>query len=53
MFSPTIETLIDEHTFLSEEPAELIRSGKVNKIPLMIGYNSHEGLLTAPGTPLE
>ncbi|XP_060519301.1 juvenile hormone esterase-like [Cylas formicarius] len=31
--------------FLTKHPFEIIKSGEYNKVPMMIGYVSHEGLL--------
>lgn len=50
-FVPVVEKNFDDvEPFLNEEPIDLVLSNKVNKVPLMIGYNSHEGLLTLPDT---
>lgn len=45
-FVPIVEETFHPgpETFISEDPAELLLKGKVNKVPLMIGYNSGEGL---------
>lgn len=40
----TMEALEEGH-FISEEPADLIRRGSFNQVPLMLGYNTHEAML--------
>ncbi|KAG4074888.1 hypothetical protein HA402_009313 [Bradysia odoriphaga] len=47
MFVPTIESPIDDQTFLSESPHILLKEGRFNKMPMMAGVNSEEGLLTS------
>jgi len=47
LFVPTIETIIDEDTFLAEDPLQILKSGKASVVPLIAGANSHEGLLTS------
>lgn len=42
---PVIEDPNSEQVFLSEDPVELLRSGKYTKVPLMIGYTTREGIL--------
>lgn len=37
----------NEETFISDEPINIIRSGNYNKVPLIVGYTSMEGLLFA------
>lgn len=49
MFVPTIENYVDENTFLGEAPRVLLNEGRFNKIPMIAGVNSHEGLLTSAG----
>ena len=49
MFVPTIETVNDLDAFLVEEPIEILKSGRFNKVPLITGCNSHEGLMMSPG----
>ncbi|KAJ8732333.1 hypothetical protein PYW08_015063 [Mythimna loreyi] len=45
-FTPTIEKKFEgQEQFLTEDPADLILAGKVSKVPLLIGYNSAEGLV--------
>lgn len=44
-FVPVVEKKFKGVTaFINEEPVNLLAKGKVNKVPLMIGYNSAEGL---------
>lgn len=33
-----------EDAFLTEEPVEIIKSGRQHQVPMIIGYNSLEGL---------
>ncbi|CAL8090401.1 unnamed protein product [Orchesella dallaii] len=47
LFVPTIETVHDKNTFLPEEPLESLLSGRVNKVPLIVGVNKEEGLLSS------
>lgn len=42
---PSIEVIKDEDAFLTEEPIELLRSGRYSKVPFLAGYNYDEGLL--------
>lgn len=45
-FTPTIEKKFEgQEQFLTEEPIDLILAGKVSKVPLLMGYNSAEGIL--------
>lgn len=45
-FTPTVEKKFQGlEQFLTEDPVDLILAGKVNKVPLLIGYNSAEGIL--------
>ncbi|XP_014357338.2 esterase FE4-like [Papilio machaon] len=44
-FVPVVEKKFKGITaFIDEEPVNILANGKVNKVPLMIGYNSAEGL---------
>jgi len=57
LFAPTIESGLptenDTETFLMEHPRTLLRRGEiVNKVPMINGVNSHEGLIYA-GCKLE
>ncbi|XP_018575271.1 juvenile hormone esterase [Anoplophora glabripennis] len=45
-FAPVIEKPSNT-AFITEKPIDIIRSGKYNQVPLMIGYTSREGLLLA------
>ncbi|KAK4876002.1 hypothetical protein RN001_012424 [Aquatica leii] len=38
-----VEQYINEDTFLSEEPIDIIRAKRYHDVPVMIGYNSREG----------
>ncbi|KAL0840751.1 hypothetical protein ABMA28_015935 [Loxostege sticticalis] len=45
-FVPVVEKCFDNvEAFLDEEPVEKVLAKKLNRVPLMIGYMSHEGLL--------
>jgi len=44
-FKPIVDGGLVEDPFLPEEPRELIRKGKYNKVPLIMGHNRDEGLL--------
>uniref|UniRef100_V5G2A7 Carboxylic ester hydrolase n=1 Tax=Anoplophora glabripennis TaxID=217634 RepID=V5G2A7_ANOGL len=43
-FSPVIETP-SEDAFLTEHPLEILKSGRNHQIPMIIGYNTAEGML--------
>lgn len=43
LFAPCVETP-NETAFLTRNPIDSITSGDYNKVPMMIGYNSNEGL---------
>lgn len=46
LFIPCIEDVIDGvEPFLTEVPYKSLKRGQFAKMPVMIGYNSHEGLL--------
>lgn len=48
LFGPVIERSdSNEEPFISDEPINIIRSGNYNKVPLIVGYTSREGLLLA------
>ncbi|XP_045502255.1 esterase FE4-like [Colias croceus] len=48
LYVPCIEKQIDgEEPFLTELPHDILRKGTYNKVPIMIGSNSHEGYLFA------
>ncbi|XP_044729692.1 esterase E4-like, partial [Chrysoperla carnea] len=42
--TPVVE-VPNDNAFISEQPEELIATNKAARIPILIGYNSHEGLL--------
>nr|XP_032511501.1 acetylcholinesterase-like [Danaus plexippus plexippus] len=45
-FVPVIEKRIrNVEAFISEHPVKMLVENKINKVPLMIGYNSAEGLI--------
>lgn len=54
-FVPSVESEIKtksasfdpEHdqAFLTEDPTKLLKEGRFNKVPLMLGFNSHEAML--------
>ncbi|XP_026729816.1 esterase B1-like isoform X1 [Trichoplusia ni] len=44
--TPTIEKKFDGvESFLTEDPMDLLLAGKVQKVPLLLGYNSGEAML--------
>ncbi|CAH2074947.1 unnamed protein product, partial [Iphiclides podalirius] len=44
-FVPVVEKRFKGvQAFIDEEPVDMLAKGRVNKVPLMIGYNSAEGL---------
>ncbi|KAH1000888.1 hypothetical protein HUJ04_013161 [Dendroctonus ponderosae] len=43
-FCPVIEPKSKEPGFITEEPLELLKSGRYNKVPMIIGYNTLEGI---------
>ncbi|XP_060536629.1 uncharacterized protein LOC132708359 [Cylas formicarius] len=48
----------NEDAFITEHPLDILKSGKSHKIPMIIGFNSREGMFfelvrrTVPNTPL-
>ncbi|XP_038210350.1 esterase FE4-like [Zerene cesonia] len=46
-FVPVVEKF-DNNAFLSEKPQDLLIAGKSLNIPLMIGYNNKEGMISVP-----
>jgi carboxylesterase type B len=54
-FVPSVESVIKKRSsdfeplydqpFLTDEPVKLLKEGNFNKVPLMIGFNSHEAML--------
>lgn len=49
---PCIEDVKDEEAFLTELPLDILAAGKANRIPLMIGAVSQDGLLAGSGMGL-
>ncbi|XP_038211606.1 esterase FE4-like [Zerene cesonia] len=48
LYVPCVENIIDgEEPFLTELPHDILSKGNYNKVPVMIGSNSHEGYLFA------
>lgn len=43
-FGPCIETP-NPTAFITKKPIDIITSGQYNKVPMMIGFNSNEGLV--------
>nr|UUB32777.1 carboxylesterase COEC4 [Dendroctonus rhizophagus] len=43
-FCPVIEPKSKEPGLITEEPLELLKSGRYNKVPMIIGYNTLEGI---------
>lgn len=43
-FAPCVEEP-NETAFLTRSPIDIITSGDFNKVPMIIGYNSNEGLI--------
>lgn len=52
-FGFVIETVSDEPAFLSESPLKVMMEGRYNKIPMMIGFTSREGMLSEIGIKRE
>lgn len=44
-FAPCVEAQ-NETAFLTKNPIDIIRSGYYNMVPMIIGYNSNEGLIS-------
>lgn len=42
---PVVEKPGSDQSFLTEAPINLLKSGKYNKVPLMIGFTTREGML--------
>ena len=49
MLVPTVEAIVDAETFLPDHPQKLMKAGKFTKVPLLLGGNAHEGLLSSQG----
>ncbi|XP_021181940.3 juvenile hormone esterase isoform X1 [Helicoverpa armigera] len=48
-YTPTVEKKFEgQEQFLTEDPLQMLLSGKVNKVPFMCGYNTAEGILLIP-----
>lgn len=47
LFVPTIETVQDKNAFIVEEPLESLMSGRFNKVPIIVGVNEEEGILSS------
>ncbi|CAG7828444.1 unnamed protein product, partial [Allacma fusca] len=45
MYRPSPEIVIDNDTFLTDEPHKLILEGKVADVPWIVGANTNEALL--------
>ncbi|ODN06567.1 Venom carboxylesterase-6 [Orchesella cincta] len=47
IFAPSIEVNVKDPStaFLTEHPYDILTNGKANRVPLLTGVNSHEGLL--------
>lgn len=47
-FSPVVENIYpNSQSFINELPRELLKAGKLNKVPTITGFNSNEGVLLA------
>lgn len=53
-FVPSVEAALEpsddddaeyDQPFLTELPAKILKEGRFNKVPLMLGFNSHEAML--------
>jgi carboxylesterase type B len=54
VFVPVIEKGNNkDEVFLPEKPIDIIKKGKFNKVPLIIGVTSREGLLIMQGKVFE
>ncbi|XP_017784079.1 PREDICTED: esterase B1-like [Nicrophorus vespilloides] len=45
-YGPVVEAFKGENTFLPDHPINLMISGNYNKVPMMMGYNTREGMLS-------
>ncbi|KAK5647711.1 hypothetical protein RI129_002603 [Pyrocoelia pectoralis] len=45
-FGPVVESPLSDFPFLSQEPMKIARSGNYNKVPMIIGFTSREGMLS-------
>ena len=54
-FAPSVESgdHKNESTFLTQEPLEILKSGKIsNQVPLIMGINAYEGAYRAIRKPI-
>ncbi|CAG7678292.1 unnamed protein product [Allacma fusca] len=47
VFVPSIEVVNDEEAFLVEHPLQIMAEGRAHRVPILIGANADEGLLSA------
>ncbi|XP_045446541.1 juvenile hormone esterase-like [Melitaea cinxia] len=45
IFTPVVEKFSNSEAFLTENPVDILTVGRFNKVPLMAGYNTAEGLV--------
>ncbi|KAK5647705.1 hypothetical protein RI129_002597 [Pyrocoelia pectoralis] len=45
-FGPVIENVMAKNPFLTSEPLDIILSGNYNHVPIVMGFNSREGILS-------
>jgi len=46
IYAPSVESVLDENTFLTDEPYSLMKNGGiVNKVPWLTGVNADDGLI--------
>ncbi|CAH0550116.1 unnamed protein product [Brassicogethes aeneus] len=43
-FGPVVEKCSSEPAFLKKSPLEILKEGSFNKVPMIMGYNSEEGV---------
>lgn len=48
-YAPSVEAVIDENTFLPEEPIKMLREGNFAHVPWLNGVDSEEGLPFSTG----
>jgi len=48
-FLPTIDSESAGEIFLPASPRQLLKSGNLNTVPIIVGVNSHEGILALNG----
>lgn len=44
-FGPVVESESSESPFLTEDPKEILRKGNYNKVPIIMGFTTREGML--------